>query len=124
RKQRYNLERQIRSDIGQVDIKLTEKKEAARTSVFAKSIRLRSDLENIDQLLYGRCAFLQRGSFVVRKADLDDLLNAVLSQLDRYADEKIADAIFTFKEYGARQDLFLDFEYRLSHFNRSETWCI
>jgi hypothetical protein len=38
-----------------------------------------SDLENIDQFLHGGCTLMQCGTFVVGKADLDDLLDAVLA---------------------------------------------
>ena len=63
---------------------------------------------------------MQSSSLVVRQADLDDLFDAVLAKLDRNADEEIRNAIFTFKEDGTWEDLFLVLEDRFCHFNRSE----
>lgn len=46
-----------------------------------------SDFQDIDQLLHGRRTLVQCRTLVVRQADLDDLLDTVLPELDRDADK-------------------------------------
>src|SRR5215204_3467166 len=83
-----------------------------------------SDLENVHELLNGRRAFLKRSAFVIRETDLDDLLDAVLAEFDRHADEEIVNAVFAFEEDCARQDLFLIFQNRLGHLNSAKARCV
>ena len=79
-----------------------------------------SDVQNIYKLLDGSGRFVKGCTLVVREADLDDLLDAILAQFHRDADEQIADAVLAFEENSARQDLLLVLEDRLAHLDRTE----
>ena len=62
--------------------------------------------------------FLQRGVLFRRQLDLDDLLDAARAELDRHADEQIADAVLALQEHRARQDLLLVLQDGLDHLRR------
>ena len=62
--------------------------------------------------------FCERGVLFGRQRDLDDLLDAARAELDRHADEQIADRRTRPEEHRARQDLLLVLEDGLDHLRR------
>src|SRR5215468_1266115 len=72
--------------------------------------------DHLRQFSYGVSAFLQRSLLFGGEFDLDDLFQALGSELARHADEEVLDPIFALKVDGARQDLLLVLENGLHHF--------
>src|SRR5688572_13040483 len=62
---------------------------------------LKHDFRHVD--LYIICALLEHCSFFVGKLDLDDLLNAVRTELYRYAYHDIVKAVLTIEHYCTRK---------------------
>src|ERR1700756_1910905 len=77
--------------------------------------RLRDGLRNlqrVEQLLHRIGRLLQRGLLLGGQRDLDDLLDAVLAELHRYADVEIVEAVLAGEIGSAGEDLALVFEDR------------
>ena len=88
-------------------VRLTEKKKGKAMNITFPdcgliSIEKLSNLENIYKLLNSRRTLLKSCAFVVCQADLDDLFDTVLAELDRHADEEIVDAVLAFEKHRAR----------------------
>src|SRR5438067_11437802 len=76
-----------------------------------------SDLDYFDELSHRRSRFLERGVFVRRELDLDDLLEPARAELAGYADEEIAHAVLALQKHRTRYDLVLVEEDCLDHIN-------
>src|SRR5688572_3411921 len=72
----------------------------------------------VDQFFYGAGRLIERGLFVGRQLDLDNLLDALRAQLDRHADEQVVHTVLALQEDRARHDLLLILQDRFDHQRR------
>jgi hypothetical protein len=68
--------------------------------------------------LDGASDFFRAASSSDVKRDLDDLLHATRTELDRHADKQIADAVLPLEENRVRHDLLLALQDDLDYFRR------
>src|SRR3954453_19286874 len=76
------------------------------------------NLQRIEQLPNRIGRFLERGAFVLRQRDLDDLLDPVSPELHRNADVEVVEAVLAGQIRGTGEDLAFVFQDRLDHLPR------